>query len=168
MGEKSTNCGATKDAAVGVLVNGGGNGKSEFKKRVACAARAQFDRLGKGSEFGTERMHYENACNHYRDIIIVILAVAFAAAAQDAPAKKSDFAREKKSTARIESRVVPYEVFRKKATTEGIVEQCVLADNPLQLINPLAPASYGNGEQNVVRDPVGGRVSGWKILHVRF
>ena len=137
--------------------------KASLKSGLPAPRGRNLTDWGKGLSLGQKECIMKTLA-----IIIVILAVAFVAAAQDAPAKKSNFAREKKSTARIERRVVPREVVRKKAATEGIVVQCVLADSPLQLINPLAPASYGNGEQNVVRDPVGGRVSGWKILRVRF
>jgi hypothetical protein len=34
---------------------------------------------------------------------------------------------------------------RKKATYDGVLVQITKADNPLQLINPFAPARYGSG-----------------------
>jgi hypothetical protein len=40
--------------------------------------------------------------------------------------------------------------------------------NPLQLVNPAAPAKYGSAEDNVLRDPISGRVSGWKIFSIGF
>jgi hypothetical protein len=39
---------------------------------------------------------------------------------------------------------------------------------PLQLINPGAPARYGEAEDNVVRDPVTRRVSGLKFFCIKF
>ncbi|HLB32789.1 MAG TPA: hypothetical protein VJK54_01005 [Chthoniobacterales bacterium] len=35
----------------------------------------------------------------------------------------------------------------------GILTQAVRSKKPLELINPLAPASYGNGDDNVSQDP---------------
>lgn len=45
-------------------------------------------------------------------------------------------------------------------TYSGIAVQLIRAEQPLQLVNPLAPKSYGTGEQNVIfdlftRNPVG-------------
>ena len=53
-------------------------------------------------------------------------------------------------------------------TTEGIAIQVAKTPNPLQLINPAAPANYGWPEANVVRDPIDKRVSGLKIFSLRF
>ena len=38
--------------------------------------------------------------------------------------------------------------------------------NPLQLINPFAPARYGNGTANTVTNPFTGRAEGIKIIAV--
>jgi hypothetical protein len=51
---------------------------------------------------------------------------------------------------------------------DGILVQLVKTDNPLQLINPAAPERYGSAEDNVVRDPASGKVSGVKFLELRF
>lgn len=40
--------------------------------------------------------------------------------------------------------------------------------NPLQLINPFAPARYGSGEGNTARDGVTGRAEGVKVVAVGF
>ena len=62
----------------------------------------------------------------------------------------------------------PNQVSTKKVTYSGIVVQLVKSDKPLQMINPAAPAEYGPAEQNVVRNPVNGRVMGWKFLSLQF
>ena len=49
----------------------------------------------------------------------------------------------------------------------GILIQ-VTANNPLQLINPLAPAKYGNGEANLVRNPATKRAEGLKLFQISF
>ena len=51
---------------------------------------------------------------------------------------------------------------------DGILVQLVNTDNPFQLINPAAPERYGSAEDNVVRDPTSGRISGLKFLELRF
>jgi hypothetical protein len=50
----------------------------------------------------------------------------------------------------------------------GIAVAVVKADNPLQLLNPLAPERYGSAEDNSLRDLKTGQVSGWKLFSIRF
>ena len=49
----------------------------------------------------------------------------------------------------------------------GIWVQAVRS-NPLQLINPLAPARYGDGERNILRNPFTREVEGLKIWEISF
>lgn len=37
--------------------------------------------------------------------------------------------------------------------TEGVVQVAIREGNPVQLINPVAPARYGNGQEHVMHDP---------------
>ena len=37
--------------------------------------------------------------------------------------------------------------------TEGVVQVAIRQGNPLQLVNPVAPARYGNGQEHVMHDP---------------
>jgi hypothetical protein len=48
------------------------------------------------------------------------------------------------------------------------VVEVVRTSNLLQLINPLAPAKYGSGEDNTLRDSFTGRATGWKLFSIRF
>jgi hypothetical protein len=64
--------------------------------------------------------------------------------------------------------VKPNEVVKRGVTYSGIAVQLLKTDNPLQLINPLAPPRYGSPEDNVLRDSITGGVSGWKIFSIRF
>jgi hypothetical protein len=50
----------------------------------------------------------------------------------------------------------------------GIAVQLATTDNPLELINPLAPPEYGSSEDNTVYDPVTGRASGLKLFSIQF
>ena len=46
--------------------------------------------------------------------------------------------------------------------------ELIKTHNPLQLINPLAPAKYGSPEDNVMRDPAQGKILGLKFLSIKF
>ena len=42
----------------------------------------------------------------------------------------------------------------------------VVRNNPLQLINPFAPAKYGDGEVNIVRNPATRKAEGLKVFQI--
>ena len=50
----------------------------------------------------------------------------------------------------------------------GIVVAAVIADNKLQLLNPVAPDEYGTVEDSVVRDSATGAATGLKIFSIKF
>jgi hypothetical protein len=51
----------------------------------------------------------------------------------------------------------------------GVIPRAIRGGNPLQMLNPLAPAKYGTAEENAVLDPdVPGRGAGIKLLSVSF
>ncbi len=100
-------------------------------------------------------------------LLTLMLAAAAVATAADAPTKDK-FQVKQKTSRGSEHRAAPKEVVRKSVSLDGIAVQCAKTDRPVQLINPLAPAQYGNGEQNVARDPVDGKASGLKIFSLRF
>jgi hypothetical protein len=62
----------------------------------------------------------------------------------------------------------PNEIKAGSLSYSGIAIEIVKVDNPFELINPAAPRQYGLAEANLVRDPVHGRVSGWKIFSIEF
>jgi hypothetical protein len=53
-------------------------------------------------------------------------------------------------------------------TYSGVLVQAVKTDNPLQLINPFAPARYGNGGDNVDHDIITGKENGLKFFSIGF
>ncbi len=72
-------------------------------------------------------------------------------------------------TASLSSKLMkPNEVVEGKVTYSGIAVSWFKTDNLLQLLNPLAPARYGAGDDNILRDPGSGRVYGWKLFSIRF
>lgn len=55
-------------------------------------------------------------------------------------------------------------------TTDGVVPRAVRSGSPLQMINPFAPAAYGNGQDTVRREPTDpyARPQGIKLVSVEF
>ena len=50
-----------------------------------------------------------------------------------------------------------------------VIARAIRSGNPLQMLNPLAPAKYGTAEENVVLDPdVPGKWDGIKLLGISF
>src|SRR6185436_9646179 len=62
----------------------------------------------------------------------------------------------------------PNEIRGKKLKFRGASIQILKAHNPLQLINPFAPAKYGSGYDHVVRDPINGNGTGISTLSIEF
>ena len=51
----------------------------------------------------------------------------------------------------------------------GVIARAIRSGNPLQMLNPLAPAKYGTAEENVVLNPdVPGKWDGIKLLRISF
>ncbi|MEW6306733.1 MAG: hypothetical protein AB1705_24975 [Verrucomicrobiota bacterium] len=57
----------------------------------------------------------------------------------------------------------PNEVITEKARYSGVLVQCAKG-NAVQLVNPVAPAEYGQGEQSVTRDVTTGKIDGIKLF----
>jgi hypothetical protein len=51
---------------------------------------------------------------------------------------------------------------------DGALPRALRVDHPLHLLNPLAPAEYGSGFENLSVDPVTRRASGIVFLSIRF
>jgi hypothetical protein len=62
----------------------------------------------------------------------------------------------------------PNEIKLGRLVYSGILVQLTRTDDPLQLFNPAAPAEYGSPEDNIVRDPITGRISGLKLFSISF
>ena len=54
------------------------------------------------------------------------------------------------------------------STYSGIGVQLIQAEQPLQLLNPLAPKNYGTGEQNVILEVFTKRPVGLKLFSFNF
>ena len=68
----------------------------------------------------------------------------------------------------LSSKRISWALFAPEPRYTGILMQARQAANPLQLVNPFAPARYGDGRKNVTRDPVSGRVDGLSIFSIKW
>jgi hypothetical protein len=51
----------------------------------------------------------------------------------------------------------------------GVIPRAIRGGNPLQMLNPLAPAKYGTADESVSLDPdVPGKVNGIKFVSIPF
>jgi hypothetical protein len=56
-----------------------------------------------------------------------------------------------------------------KPQVAGVIPRIIRGDDPLQMLNPIAPAKYGTAEEDPVLDSdVPGRGDGVKLLSVSF
>ena len=62
----------------------------------------------------------------------------------------------------------PNEIIAGPISYSGIAVQVLRSDDLAQLFNPGAPERYGFGEDNLVRDPIDGKVSGLKLFAIQF
>ena len=62
----------------------------------------------------------------------------------------------------------PNEITVGSVSYSGIAIQAVKLQTFTQLFSPVAPTSYGEGEYNLVRDPIQKTVSGLKIFSIDF
>src|SRR5258707_612523 len=62
----------------------------------------------------------------------------------------------------------PNEIVAGHITYSGILVEALKIDDPFELIKQSAPAKYGSAEENLVRDPIIGKVSGLKIFSIQF
>jgi hypothetical protein len=62
----------------------------------------------------------------------------------------------------------PNEIVKGDFTLSGILVEAVKTRRPFQLLNPLAPVQYGVPADNIVKDPINGKVTGLKFFCVRF
>lgn len=100
---------------------------------------------------------------------MVFMALVAAASAQTSPIASSFLTELPPGEFTLEVRPqTPNEVTIKGVTYDGIAVQLFTTTQPFQLLSPFAPESYGDGEQNVERDPITGEVVGLKLFSINF
>ncbi len=101
-----------------------------------------------------------------KTILSLFLAVALAGTVLADPPQKSSFtARTKTSTVRASKEPAPL----RKSEVVGAIPRAVRGGNPLQMLNPRAPAKYGNWVQSTSFDSdVPGKWKGIKLFELVF
>ena len=61
----------------------------------------------------------------------------------------------------------PNEIRFDHSSVDGILVHFAKRENPLQLINPVAPPPYTSMD-NVALDPITRKVTGWKLFSISF
>jgi hypothetical protein len=102
---------------------------------------------------------------------LTIVLVATLAACDQASAVTSQHARSRSTTLVQRRHSVqshrPAAEARPQVT--GVTPRAIRSGNPLQMLNPLAPAKYGTAEENVVLNPDRpGKWDGIKLLGISF
>ena len=96
-------------------------------------------------------------------VLTLLAAGAFAASAQTyiAPARP-------KRSAQIQQRQTQPPPLRSRDVS-GVIPRAIRGGNPLQMLNPRAPAKYGTAEQSVAIDPrYPGKWNGIKLFTIYF
>ena len=55
-----------------------------------------------------------------------------------------------------------------RENVQGVIPRATRGGNPLQMLNPYAPAKYGTAAQSVVLDPDTGKWKGIKLFEIWF
>ena len=102
--------------------------------------------------------------------LIACLATGFLMAGQAAwAAGNSDSVRSRAFEARQRARQTNRPATLSERDVSGVIPRAIRGGNPLQMLNPLAPAKYGAAEDNVSLDPdLPGKVNGIKFLSISF
>ena len=63
----------------------------------------------------------------------------------------------------------PNQIKGRRANYSGVIAQMIKSGNPWQVINPLAPQEFGNGNQNQAMDPYSEeKPNGLKLFSIEF
>jgi hypothetical protein len=95
--------------------------------------------------------------------LIACLASAFLTLGQPAWAARNSF------EFRYHARQTHRPATLSQQAVSGVIPRAVRGGNPLQMLNPLAPAKYGTAEESVSLDPdVPGKVNGINFVSISF
>jgi ribosomal protein L13 len=105
--------------------------------------------------------------------MISLVIAMLACAMQPARAATAERSTTRSHTASFESRQHARQTRRPATLFEqsisGVIPRAIRGGNPLQMLNPFAPAKYGTAADNVSVDPdVPGKVNGVKFVSIPF
>jgi hypothetical protein len=93
----------------------------------------------------------------------ILMMMALAANAEPQKTKGFRTTVQRKKTVRTEK---PAPV--RDENIQGVIPRALRGGNPLQMLNPKAPAKYGTAEQSVAYNPLTGRYDQIKLFEISF
>jgi hypothetical protein len=104
--------------------------------------------------------------------LLAPLAAAGEGTNAPAPPKSVSFetliARAAKQSPPVLQPLKPNEVMAGKYKLSGSIVEAVKTGKPAELLNPAAPPQFGSAEDNLVRNPANGKMSGLKLFAIQF
>jgi hypothetical protein len=107
-------------------------------------------------------------------LILLMTLAAGVAAAQSQPKLKDPLLQTEPSISPSRERLLllqpekPNVATGRRFTFSGAAVQAAKLRNPLQLVNPLAPAEYSADLDNISWEPATGKVTGLKFFSIKF
>jgi hypothetical protein len=99
----------------------------------------------------------------------VLVACAAAAEPSSEDSLETITARRVKEAPPLFNPDKPNEIKAGSLTYSGLTVEIVkIAEDPLHLLNPFAPSSYGEADWNVAWDPITGHPSGIRLFSIQF
>ncbi len=68
----------------------------------------------------------------------------------------------------VPRKAAPNRIIGRKTNVSGVLPLLAKARHPFHVLNPAAPAEYGDGRQNVARNVITGEAEGIVVLAIEF
>src|ERR1700761_686797 len=101
-------------------------------------------------------------------LLSVLTAGTLAAQPPDHSVKTDTSANSNKDIVVVSKAPLTGSIAGHKVVYSGAAVQVARSTHPLQMFNPLAPEEYGDGHQNLDRDIITGKPTGFKLISVDF
>jgi hypothetical protein len=95
-----------------------------------------------------------------KNCLIVLMVMAFAVSAS-AQGFRAPIEQKKR-------KVLAPPPVTNRSEVQGVIPRAFRGGNPLQMLNPKAPAKYGTSEQSIVYNAYTGQIEGIKLFEIVF
>lgn len=100
-------------------------------------------------------------------LILAVLPMR-AGETNSAPSKMGAETRIQKDTTSSEAPNIDIRPMHRGVTYGGALHGVAKSKHPFQMVNPMAPASYGTGEENLVKDPATKKARGVALFSISW